>query len=208
MKLLRRLGVLAVIVATIVAIVVLTSHNSSNPAAGTQSDPHVGTSRYPAPTVANHTPPSATVAVANNPNAVPALANVNDKCLWAARGNNPPSLQDDGQGSQSYADMPSAVSDNTLRCAIARAKAAGYKVEINSVTCDEPVIQLLDESNNKLWSFKPFCMYIGRGGPLCKIPLVVTDYQGNFLRQSEPDLKRLQNFRADSVLNESAYADC
>lgn|GEM_PF-7001803 len=210
-------AVVAGLVAAIMSFFLLNAGH--NPATGTQGDPSVGTSRYPAPKDArsipsnsHHTPVPAPVAVIDNPNAVPALSDVNAKCQWAdPRGKNPPSLQDDNVGTQKFSDMPDTASTNTLKCAIARAKAAGYYAADNSVKCDESVIQLLDESNNKLWSFRPFCMTVGTtGSPLCKVTLIPTDYEGNFLRLSEPDLSRLQNFRAQAVIDEdpNAYASC
>lgn len=214
MKFSKRGGLLTVAaVAAIIGITpILAACGTSNPGAGTQSDKHVGTSAHPAPKVKHHAPSASNLEAVTNPGAIPPLSDVNATCPQApAHDSAHPSLQDDNQGAQDYADMPANPSTATYKCAIARAKAAGYVVASNSVKCDEPTIDLLSNDGKTLWPFRPFCMNVGQSGdPTCKVPLVVTDYAGNFLRQSEPDLKRLQNFLAQAVLDEdpAAYGRC
>lgn len=220
MKLLKRLWPLFAAVAVVVLAIALMQNHMlprTHGAEGTQSDPHVGTSKYPAPKDAskipsnpNHPLAPAPVAVIKDPNAVPALSDVNARCQWAdPRGNNPPSLQDDGKGAQKFSDMPDTASTNTLKCAVARAKAAGYQVIGNSVKCSEAIVKLLDSSTNTLWSFRPFCMAPSQtSDPTCMVTLIPTDIEGNFLWRDQPDLSRLQNFLADGVRNDPSYAGC
>lgn len=201
-------AVLVVALGAILALTgVLPKNHASSAAQGTQSDPNVGTSRYPAPTPANHTPAPAPVAVAENPNAIPALSDVNAKCQWAdPHGNNPPSLQDDGVGTQQFSDMPDTASTNTLKCAIARAKAAGFVTMGNSVKCTEAVIELLD--NGKTWKFRPFCMNVSpAANPTCVVNLVPTDYQGNFIWADQPSFRH-QDTSAEYVRNLGSFAGC
>lgn len=193
--------------AAIAILVVLTGSKSPSPK-GTQSDPNVGSSKYLAPKHANQPPEHSRV---NDPDSIPALSKPYVTCPWADSNSTHPSLQDNGQGATSYADMPESADSNTVRCAIARAKAAGYTVANDSVQCQEQTVELLDPASNKLWSFQPFCVYVGASdGPTCSVTLIPTDYQGNFIRQDEPDLKRLQDFLAQAVVDEdpSGYGSC
>ena len=182
-------------------------------AQGTQSDPDIGSSKYPAPKVVNSVPPAQALAKITNPGAIPALSEVNTPCP-EGESHRPhpadrPSLQDDAKGAQTFADMPTNPSTDTYKCAIGRAKAAGYYVVDNSVKCDEDVIRLLDPASNTERNFRPFCMGISQASDAsCKVTLIVTDYEGNFLWDQQPDLSRLQDFRADGVRNDSAYAGC
>lgn len=211
MKKSTKVGVAAAImmaIGIIAGFALQATHHMPGPQ-GTQSDPNVGSSKYLAPKKANQMPPAPNPAI--NPSSIQALANVNAICPWSdPAGTNPPNLQDDDKGAQTFAAMPSSPDRNTLTCAIARAKAAGYTAG-DSVGCSEQTIELLDPSTNKLWEFSPFCMYVGKsGGPLCKITLVATDYAGNFLWQSEPDLSRLQDILASAIVDEdpNAYGNC
>ena len=178
-------------------------------AEGTQSDPHVGTSKYPAPRTVNSNPPADALASITDPSSIPPLDDINAKCGWAPpRNTNLPSLQDDGKGVQQYADMPDNPNTATYKCAIARAKVAGYKVIGNSVKCDEAVVKLLDKSTNTLKSFRPFCMNVGTtGDATCSVQLIPTDNQGNFIWADEPDLLH-QNKSEEYVSMQSAYAGC
>lgn len=172
-------------------------------AAGTQSDSHVGTSQYPAPKKANPKPPSFTV---DNPDAITALPDVNAKCPWADADSNRPSLQDDGIGTQTFADMPQKPSANTVKCTVARAKAAGYMVDGNSVKCTEELIEINDGGKN--WQFRPFCMNISpAANPTCMVNLVPTDIQGNFFWADEPSFRH-QDASAEYVRNLSSFAGC
>jgi hypothetical protein len=177
-------------------------------AQGTQSDPHVGTSKHPAPKKADRKPAPASVAAVSDPADITALDTVNDPCSWIEPGDYPPSLQDNGKGAQKFSDMPAKPSVATYKCAVARAKAAGYYVTGNSVACDESVIELLDE-NNKLWDFSPFCMSVSQtDDPTCKVALVVTDHQGNFIWQDMPDLSWHQDILGDEIRLRDSYATC
>jgi hypothetical protein len=178
-------------------------------AEGTQSDPRIGSSKYPAPKNVNNTPPADALASITDPNGIPPLADVNAKCDSAPpHATNRPSLQDDGKGAQQYADMPDNPSTATYKCAIARAKVAGYKVIGNSVKCDEAVVKLLDKSGNTLKSFRPFCMNVGTtGDATCSVQLIPTDNQGNFIWADEPDLLH-QNKSEEYVSMQSAFTGC
>lgn len=152
---------------------------------------------------------SHTSAATINPGTIQALHDVNAKCSWAdPRGTNPPSLQDDGTGVQSYGQMPANPSDNTVTCAIARAKAAGYSVVGNSVTCAEKTIELLDGKTLRTFN-RPLCVNVGtHSDPTCTITLVPVDYQGNFLWDEQPDLSRLQNVGESYVADLGSFASC
>jgi hypothetical protein len=178
-------------------------------AQGTQSDPNIGSSKYPAPKEVGGKPPTKNLAAVVDPAALPALTDVNDTCDGLKPGNHHVSLQEDGKGAQAFADMPTNPSTDTYKCAIRRAKAAGYYVVGNSVNCSEDTVKLLDPTSNTERSFRPFCMGVSQASDeTCKVTLVVTDYAGNFLWDQQPDLSRLQNFRADGVRNDTAYAGC
>ena len=177
--------------------------------AGTQSDSHVGTTKYPAPKAANSVPSKNALATITDPSAIPAFTDVNAKCDSAGPHEHLPSLQDDGKGAQTYADMPANPSASDYKCAIARAQAAGYYVTGNSVACDEPVVELRDPSTKKDWSFRPFCMNLSQSDdPTCKVTLIVTDYQGNFIWQDMTDLSWDQDVLGDKLRLRGAYATC
>jgi len=183
---------------------VLPKNNTSDATQGTQSDPNVGTSQYPAPKAVNPTPPPLAIG---DPSAIPALSDSSAKCSWA-KGDSAtrPSLQDDGIGAQKFADMPDTPSADTLKCAIARAKAAGYTATGNSVKCTEETIELT--ANGESWKFRPFCMNVSpTGDSTCTVNLVPTDYQGNFIWADQPNFRH-QNTLADYVRNLSSFAGC
>jgi len=207
MKLLKRLRPLFAAAAVVALALVLMHHHAlpqTDKATGTQSDPHVGTSKYPAPKAANTTPPSIAIS---DPSAIPALTDINAKCDWAKNDSAArPSLQDDGVGAQTFADMPQHPSTDTMKCAIARAKAAGFVVTGGSVKCTEAVVELLD--NGKTWKFRPFCMNVSpAANPTCVVNLVPTDYQGNFFWSDQPSFRH-QNTSAEYVRNLGSFAGC
>lgn len=211
MKLLKRLWPLFAAAAVVILAVVLMQNHAlpqTDKAQGTQSDPHVGTSEHPAPKKADRKPAPASVAAVSDPANITALDTVNDPCSWIEPGNYPPSLQDNGKGARKFSDMPAKPSVATYKCAVARAKAAGYYVAGNSVACDEPVIELLDD-NNKLWDFSPFCMSVSQtDDPTCKVALVITDYAGNFVWQNMPELSWHQDILGDEIRLRDSYATC
>lgn len=205
----RNAGITAAVVALAAAVVaVLAFLNPTHDSAkGTQSDPNVGTSQYPAPKAANPTPPSLAIS---DPSAIPALSDASAKCPWLGAHQphpaNRPSLQDDGVGAQQFTDMPDTPSADTLKCAIARAKAAGYVVTGNSVKCTEETIELT--ANGESWKFRPFCMNVSpTGDSTCTVNLVPTDYQGNFIWADQPNFRH-QNTLADYVRNLSSFTGC
>lgn len=207
MNFLKRYALLivAALVVALGATLALTGVLPKNDKAqGTQSDPRVGTPKYPAPTAANTTPPAIAIS---DPSAIPALSDVNAKCTWAtADSHTQPSLQDDGVGAQSFIDMPQKPSTDTLKCAIARAKAAGFVVTSNSVKCTEEVIELLD--NGKTWKFRPFCMNVSlAGNPTCSVNLVPTDYAGNFFWSDQPSFRH-QDASADYIRSLHSFDGC
>jgi len=189
---------------------VLPKSHTSGAAQGTQRDPNVGTSKYPAPSQASHTLAPPPVAVIDNPDAISALPDVNAKCPWAeSNSTDRPSLQDAGGGAKKFSDMPDTASTNTLKCAVARAKAAGYYVAGNSVKCDEPIVQLTDESTNTYWNFRPFCMTVSQSGDAtCKVTLIPTDYAGNFIWQDMTDLSWDQDILGDKLRLRGSFAGC
>ena len=211
MNLRKRLGLLAVAVAAIVAAVMaFVAHNSADPATGTQSDSHVGTTKNPAPKGATSVPPKNALATITAPSAIPALIDVTAKCDSASpHATNRPSLQDNGKGAQKLSDMPANPGAGDYKCAIARAQAAGYYVTGNSVACDESIVELHEESTNKNWSFRPFCMNLSQSDdPTCKVTLIVTDYQGNFIWQDMTKLSWDQDILGDKLRLRGSFAGC
>lgn len=155
----------------------------------------------PPPTAAGPSPTGSTTASASPSSAglspqdgsgsgaaaVPALKSVDAACPWAVQGDNPPAVQDGGNGLQPVYSIWSTPTTSAMKCATARAEAAGYSPlpetpSTKKLLAGGPRHVVFDGGTEK--DVVPLYMNVSSDpakADTCWTALLVLDYQGNFL---------------------------
>lgn len=119
--------------------------------------------------------------------AVPALNGVDAACPWAVQGDNPPAIQDGGDGLQPLSSVLRTPTATAVKCATARAEAAGFSVlpdtdytkKLLAPGTIHVVLAVGTETD-----VVPLYMNVSTDpdkAPTCWASLLVYDYQGNYL---------------------------
>ena len=147
---------------------------------------------------------------------VPTLKSTGASCPWAVIGDNSPAMQDGGNGLQPLMNVNSAPSASAMKCAVARAEAAGYffmpDSAFASVVHPNKISHQAYNGSNPQAFTSVFVSVVPQGSnqAACIAALVVYDYQGNFFPVNVTDPLSSLNMAAKTLvkLHPNDYTGC